>query len=155
MTNVQNLPEILHNALDAKPTRSQVALLRAMSSEVGMLMTHAQLLGVLDRRGDGMDRVTLYRTLEKLVCAGVLVSMIDDSRVTRYALAESNTKVEKTASGARFECQRCHQQYLVSTSQSAISEALNSAASLTKSAGHRPLEIEVSIRGICSKCITD
>jgi len=149
----KDFSQSLQELLGTKPTRSQVAVMRAMSSEPGLLITHARLLAVLDRRGDAMDRVTLYRTLERLVCAGILVSVVDDSRITRYAVTASQAPTSST--GARFECQRCRQQFLLPASTREISKTLNNATALTKASGHRLLEVELSILGICSGCITD
>lgn len=118
-------------------------------------MTHAQLLDALEKSGNGMHRVTLYRSLEKLSAARMLLKVVDAHRVSRYALAVSQDRYTLWRSAPRFTCQVCQRQFLLraDAADEALSTALSRAGSLGAAAGHQALEVDFSVRGICNKCV--
>jgi Fur family ferric uptake transcriptional regulator len=112
-------------------------------------LSHAQALSSLTARGLDINRVTLYRLLDRLAACGVLQRHADDgARTWRYGLADM-------ASGLapRFECDACHRQFrLVEASaptQAVASNLLRTLAGL----GHQGLRVDVSIHGTCARCV--
>jgi Fur family ferric uptake transcriptional regulator len=70
--------------------------------------THAQLqaaLGGGDDAGEGvtLDRVTLYRLIDRLTQVGLLLCRVDANRVRRYQAMPSSVHAIP-----HFECQSCH-----------------------------------------------
>ena len=66
--------------------------------------THAQLQAAL--QGDStlaLDRVTLYRLIDRLTQVGLLLCRVDANRVRRYQAMPASLQ-----STPHFECQSCH-----------------------------------------------
>jgi Fur family ferric uptake transcriptional regulator len=81
-----------------KVTPSRVALLSALRWAEHPL-SHSDLTA----RDPSLDRATVYRNLEKLVSAGLVVRALFADRVARYALARGSAR----RSPAHFVCMRC------------------------------------------------
>lgn len=154
MTNL-NMLEIndMFSAVGIRPKKTLINVMRAMVEEPDALITHAQLLSTLEKHGEQMDRVTLYRTLERLTCAGLLLSIVDHHRITRFAVSKTPGNPTNQQSAARFECQVCSRQFLLTRKKNDLSAVVSEANDLTNAAGHLSLEVDVAVRGICSKCI--
>lgn len=127
-------------------TRAALGLF--LNSPQGMF-SHAQALSALQARGLDINRVTLYRLLDRLAACGVLQRHADgDARTWRYSLAD-------LAQGQvpRFECDACHQQFRVAEgsaqTQAATSDLLRTLANL----GHQGLRVDVAIHGTCAGCL--
>ncbi|MBW8316141.1 MAG: Fur family transcriptional regulator, partial [Hydrogenophaga sp.] len=70
-------------------------------------LSHAQALASLTARGLDINRVTLYRLLDRLAACGVLQRHAnDDARTWRYGLADTDEGL-----APRFECDACHRQF--------------------------------------------
>ena len=71
-------------------------------------LSHAQALASLQTRGLDINRVTLYRLLERLAACGVLQRQTDDdARTWRFRLADR----DDDGAAPRFECDACHRQF--------------------------------------------
>lgn len=152
MNSNTNLVDDLDEILGTRSTRSQRAVVRTMSLAPGELLTHAELLLLLENGGEAMDRVTLYRTLDKLVLAGVLNSLVDDSRVTRFVLCEKDFQKYGGNRTAHFECKGCRKMFPLVSKMHYLNNFFDNADELAELAGHLPMQIDVAIRGICSHC---
>ena len=68
--------------------------------------THAQLQTALDAdapQNEPLDRVTLYRLIDRLTQVGLLLCRVDSQRVRRYQAMPASVQ-----SMPHFECQSCH-----------------------------------------------
>ncbi|MDP2416133.1 MAG: Fur family transcriptional regulator, partial [Hydrogenophaga sp.] len=71
-------------------------------------ITHAQAQQSLTARGLDINRVTLYRLLDRLAACGVLQRHADDgARTWRFSLADT----QQDGVLPRFECDACHRQF--------------------------------------------
>ena len=74
--------------------------------------SHTEVEAALAPLGMALNRVTLYRLLDRLAAAGLLERHTDtDSRTWRFALAAHHTN---DPDAPRFECDACHRQFRVS-----------------------------------------
>ena len=112
-------------------------------------LTHAQALASLTARGLDINRVTLYRLLDRLAACGVLQRHAnDDARTWRYGLADTDEGL-----APRFECDACHRQFRLvegsAPTQAVASDLLRTLAGL----GHQGLRVDVAIHGTCASCL--
>lgn len=117
-------------------------------------LTHAQALNALTARGLDINRVTLYRLLDRLAACGVLQRHTDDqARTWRFSLAPLDTASEAHGALPRFECDACHRQFRVEqaseSTQAMTRELLNAMAGL----GHQGTRVDVSVHGTCADCL--
>lgn len=89
--------------------------------------------------GIGIDRVTLYRTLDWLVAAGLAQRRADARRVYRYSLAESGTHQEH----AHFCCEHCGGRYCLE---------IPAPSAPPLPAGFVVSHLELDLRGCCAAC---
>jgi Fur family transcriptional regulator, ferric uptake regulator len=111
--------------------------------------SHTQALASLAARGLAIDRVTLYRLLDRLAACGVLQRQaVDGARTWRYRLVDSDDGL-----APRFECDACHRQFRL-TEASAPTQAVASDLFRTlASLGHQGVRVDVSIHGTCASCL--
>lgn len=112
-------------------------------------LSHAQALASLTARGLEINRVTLYRLLERLAACGVLQRQTDDAaRTWRFRLAELDTDT----AAPRFECDACHRQFRVRQAGLSTQSVAAGLIRMLEGMGHRGLRLDLSIRGTCSDC---
>ncbi len=114
------------------------------------LLNHAQALASLQARGLDINRVTLYRLLDRLAVCGVLHRHADDgARTWLFGLAPTNS----TGTAPRFECDACHRQFRLvegsAPTQAVAGDLLRTLAGL----GHQGLRVDVAIHGTCASCL--
>ena len=105
--------------------------------------THAQLQTALS--GDGplaLDRVTLYRLIDRLTQVGLLLCRVDARRVRRYQAMPASVQAIP-----HFECQSCHR-------DSPLTGALSGALQVLQALGYQGLSLDVAVRGVCADCST-
>ncbi len=108
-------------------------------------LSHPQVLAMLTTRGLVVDRVTLYRLLDRLAACGVLQRRSDlQTRIWRYRLAP----LEVEATEPLFECEGCHRQYPLVDQVGGGGDAWAGLFSELTRTGHRHL----SIHGTCPSC---
>lgn len=112
-------------------------------------VTHSQVQTALETRGLDINRVTLYRLLDRLAACGVLRRHADDgARTWRFGLAGA----EEAGPLARFECDACQRQFRF-TEADAAARAV--AAQLFRSLarlGHQGQRLELCVHGTCAAC---
>jgi Fur family ferric uptake transcriptional regulator len=115
-------------------------------------LNHAQTLALLATRGLDINRVTLYRLLERLAACGVLTRFSDDTaRTWRFRLAD--LEAEEAGAGApSFECDACHQQFRLTNAEGTTQEAAARFYQALADLGHQGLRMEVAIHGTCASC---
>lgn len=112
-------------------------------------VSHAQALASLQTRGLDINRVTLYRLLDRLAACGVLQRHADDgARTWRYSLADAGEGL-----APRFECDACHRQFRLTEAsaptQAVASDLLRTLAGM----GHQGMRVDVAIHGTCASCV--
>ena len=90
-------------AAGLRVTQVRLRVLQALLAQPTAL-SHAEIeTGLLP----GLDRVTLYRTLDSFVEAGLAHKQVGSERVTRFALVDGADH----SAHAHFECDSCHSVY--------------------------------------------
>ncbi|MEJ3621254.1 transcriptional repressor [Brachymonas sp. G13] len=111
--------------------------------------THESLMQALQADGSGqpVDRVTLYRVLDRLVQANLLTRIQDSGRTAHFTLAQS-------APSGFFECEQCHSLTALPDDPQlpALLEQLNARLQQT---GLRSTDITLSVHGLCHDCEED
>ena len=130
-------------------TRSSAAALRARGARAWLRIL--ALLEAADRAlsrhdietalgPDLFDRVTLYRTLDRLVEAGLVLRSVDERRVSRFSAAAAAGAHE---SHAHFRCERCGRVFCLADVRPARPRL---------PAGFRGVRIDLNVRGTCPAC---
>jgi Fur family ferric uptake transcriptional regulator len=124
--------------------------------------THAQLQSAL---GDAsaaasastptpaLDRVTLYRLIDRLTQVGLLLCRVDSQRVRRYQAMPASVHAIP-----HFECQSCHRDSPLSGALQASAADLDRAAQTALAAlsalGYQGMSMDFAVRGVCVDCAT-
>lgn len=136
-------------------------------------LSHAQALASLQARGLDINRVTLYRLLDRLAACGLLTRQSDDvARTWRYRLADAAllSAVEGGASGVqaaageaaqaqgagvvpRFECDACHRQFRLTEASSPTQAVAQQLLQALATMGHHGQRVDLSIHGTCAVCV--
>lgn len=120
--------------------------------------THAQLQAALAGEGataDGapLDRVTLYRLIDRLTQVGLLLCRVDASRVRRYQAMPAGVHAMP-----HFECQSCHRdsplESALQASAGDLDRAAQSALDALKALGYQGMSLDFAVRGVCADCAT-
>ena len=120
--------------------------------------THAQLQAALvgadaDAPGVALDRVTLYRLIDRLTLAGLLLCRVDASRVRRYQAMPSSVHAIP-----HFECQSCHRDSPLAGALQAnaldLERAAASALQALQALGYQGISMDFAVRGVCVDCAT-
>lgn len=120
--------------------------------------THAQLQMALAGESEkddvaGLDRVTLYRLIDRLTQVGLLLCRVDASRVRRYQAMPSSVQAMP-----HFECQSCHRdsplESALQASANDLERAAQSALDALKALGYQGMSLDFAVRGVCADCAT-
>lgn len=116
--------------------------------------THAQLLAALSGdSADALDRVTLYRLIDRLTQVGLLLCRVDANRVRRY-----QTMPASVHAMPHFECQSCHRDSPLSGALKAsavdLDRAAQTAIEALKALGYQGMSLDLAVRGVCVDCAT-
>jgi Fur family ferric uptake transcriptional regulator len=128
----------------ARATRARIDVLTVLLAAHEAL-THHDIEARL-KRGDDIDRVTLYRVLEWLVDQGLAHKLAGDDRVWRFSAGGQGEPGSGNRSGhahAHFRCSACGKVVC-------LDEAKLPAIPLPD--GFRGREVEVTIKGSCDAC---
>ncbi|NML85267.1 Fur family transcriptional regulator [Polaromonas sp.] len=120
--------------------------------------THSQLQAALSGEGpSALDRVTLYRLIDRLTQVGLLLCRVDVKRVRRYQAMPASVHAMP-----HFECQSCHRDSPLTGAFSGalqvnghdLERAAQSALEALKALGYQGLSMEFAVRGVCADCAT-
>ena len=116
--------------------------------------THAQLQAALtDESAATLDRVTLYRLIDRLTQVGLLLCRVDSQRVRRYQAMPASVHAIP-----HFECQSCHRDSPLSGALKASADDLDRAAQTALAAlsalGYQGMSMDFAVRGVCVDCAT-
>ena len=127
--------------------------------------THGQLQAALSvaRDGEGeqvqggaLDRVTLYRLIDRLTQVGLLLCRVDVNRVRRYQAMPASVHAIP-----HFECQSCHRDSPLSGAFSGALEAnardleraAQTALEALQALGYQGTSMDFAVRGVCADCV--
>ena len=120
--------------------------------------THAQLQAALQGDatqidGVALDRVTLYRLIDRLTQVGLLLCRVDSQRVRRY-----QTMPTRVRAMPHFECQSCHRDsplaQALQTNVLDLERAAQTALEALKALGYQGMSMDFAVRGVCVDCAT-
>lgn len=115
--------------------------------------THAQLQAALSDSQHSLDRVTLYRLIDRLTQVGLLLCRVDAKRVRRYQAMPASVRAMP-----HFECQSCHRDSPLSGALQASAADLDRAAQTALAAlsalGYQGMSMDFAVRGVCVDCAT-
>ena len=119
--------------------------------------THAQLQtalsGVSSEGPSALDRVTLYRLIDRLTQVGLLLCRVDASRVRRYQAMPASVHAMP-----HFECQSCHRDSpldgALMGNADDLERAAQSALTALKALGYQGMSMDFAVRGVCADCAT-
>ena len=114
--------------------------------------THAQLHAALSGEGpSALDRVTLYRLIDRLTQVGLLLCRVDVNRVRRYQAMPARVHAMP-----HFECQSCHRDSpldgALQSSANDLERAAQSALQALNALGYQGLSMDFAVRGVCADC---
>ncbi|MDW5442859.1 Fur family transcriptional regulator [Polaromonas sp. SM01] len=119
--------------------------------------THAQLqVALASDLADkvSLDRVTLYRLIDRLTQAGLLLCRVDASRVRRYQAMPAEVHAMP-----HFECQSCHRDSPLAGALKAttgdLERAAQTALAALKALGYQGMSLDFAVRGVCVDCATE
>ena len=117
-------------------------------------LTHAQALNALTARGLDINRVTLYRLLDRLAGCGVLQRHTDDqARTWRFNLAPPGTDAAEEGATPRFECDACHRQFRLTDASEPTRAIAQDLLDTLARLGHHGARVDVSVHGTCAGCV--
>ena len=113
--------------------------------------THTQLQAALADGAGELDRVTLYRLIDRLTQVGLLLCRVDASRTRRYQAMPAEIHAIP-----HFECQSCHKDSPLSgalqTNAQDLERAAQTALEALKALGYQGMSIDFAVRGVCADC---
>ena len=100
-----------------------------------------------------LDRVTLYRLIDRLTQVGLLLCRVDASRVRRYQAMPAGLHAMP-----HFQCQSCHRdsplELALQSSADDLDKAAQSALEALKALGYQGMSLDFAVRGVCADCAT-
>jgi Fur family transcriptional regulator, ferric uptake regulator len=120
--------------------------------------THAQLQAALvEGSAEALDRVTLYRLIDRLTQVGLLLCRVDARRVRRYQAMPTSVHAIP-----HFECQSCHRDSPLDGALSGafkanaqdLERAAQTALEALKALGYQGMSMDFAVRGLCVDCAT-
>lgn len=135
-----------------RSTRAVQALLCLLPAQPEAGWTEALVEAALQQQGVQVNRVTVYRALDRLAHAGVLLRTVDAQRVTRYFVADASAP----APSAHMECQACHRPMALDAGAAAVQAALQALRqAVMQTTGIYKLAVDVALQAECAQCAGD
>ena len=127
------------------------AVLTMFATDPTWAPTHAEVLEALQRQGITVNRVTLYRLLDRLAGCGVLERHTDGAeRAWRFTPAAPSPTDHGMAT--RFECDACYRQFRLSQATEATQAAADALLQALADMGHKAQRVDLAIHGTCAGC---
>lgn len=160
MATALTTPTVVSDPIDALLSAHGLRRTGAARRVLGWLLahpdtsyTHAQLQAALHGDAHSLDRVTLYRLIDRLTQVGLLLCRVDAKRVRRYQAMPASVQAMP-----HFECQSCHKDSPLVGALQANSQDLELAAQnalqALKALGYQGLSVDLALRGVCAECVT-
>jgi Fur family transcriptional regulator, ferric uptake regulator len=144
--------EALLSAHGLRKTQAAKLVLGWFLSHADTSFTHAQLQNaIVGEAKEHLDRVTLYRLIDRLTQVGLLLCRVDSSRVRRYQAMPSSVHAIP-----HFECQTCHRDspldIALNVDAASLEKAARTALTSLQALGYQDLSLDFSVRGVCLDC---
>ena len=135
-----------------RATRAVQALLSLLPMQPPAGWTEALVEVALHDQGIPVNRVTVYRALDRLTQAGLLQRTVNAQRITHYFVVDATAP----PASAHLECTACHQHITLDPGAGAVQAALHALReALVQSTGvHKPM-LDVAVQGECAQCAGD
>lgn len=133
-----------------RSTRATRAVLVLLQAHPGVPWSEAEVEAALAGEGVAVNRVTVYRLLDRLAAAGLLRRHVDAQRVARFTLVNPGSSAK--AATPHFECDDCHRQFALSQASERMQGAMRQMLKALESAGHEGLAVDIAVRGRCAGC---
>ncbi len=135
-----------------RATRAVQALLSLLPAQPPEGWSEAAVEAALQQQGIRVNRVTVYRALDRLVRAGVLHRTVDAQRVGRYWVQGRPTG----SASAHLECRACHQTVALYAEAAAVQAALHSLQqALSQATGVSNPMLDVTVQAECAQCAAE
>lgn len=135
-----------------RSTRATRAVMALWERRADALLSEAEVEAALHAQDVQVNRVTVYRLLDRLAAAGVLRRSVDASRVARYGRPVQGSASEGDAA-AHFECADCHSAFrLGGEGGEPLQAALLQLQQALAASGLQGQAIDVSVTGLCQDC---
>lgn len=148
MAPATSIPSVASLPPGLRSTRATRALLALFALRPDAVLSEAEVEVALAQAGVAVNRVTVYRLLERLSTAGLLRRQVDAQRVARFALAAA----PEEQAAPRFECDDCHRQFRLSQGSERVQSAMRQMLKALAFAGHEGLAVDIAVRGRCAGC---
>jgi Fur family ferric uptake transcriptional regulator len=135
-------------AAGLRRTRATVALASLFKDHPELVLSQAEVEAALVACGVEVNRVTVYRLLDRFVASGLLQRHVGADRVTRFAAVGMGAG----AWAPKFECEECHRQFRLEDGSEQVQAMARSMVKALESVGHEAHGVEVSVRGRCAGC---
>ena len=114
--------------------------------------THSQLLLALaEDQHEELDKVTLYRLVDRLTQVGLLLCRVDVNRVRRFQAMPASVHAIP-----HFECQSCHRDSPLGDALKGnakdLERAAQSALKALQALGYQGYSMDFAVRGVCVDC---
>lgn len=141
-----------------RSTRATRAVLAMWESRADALLSEADVEADLHAQGVQVNRVTVYRLLDRLAAAGVLRRSVDAARVARYSRSVPGAARQADAA-AHFECADCHSAFRLGGEGGEgggggepLQAALLQLRQALAASGLQGRAIDVAVTGLCQDC---
>jgi Fur family ferric uptake transcriptional regulator len=131
-----------------RATRATRALAALYEARPDAALSESEVEAALAAAGAPVNKVTVYRMLDRFAAVGLLHKQVDAARVTRYARASQG----KEGAAPRFECDDCHRQFRLSQGTAKVQDALKQVLQALATAGHESLAVDIAVHGRCAEC---
>ena len=135
-----------------RATRAVQALLLVLPAQPEDGWTEALVEAALQEQGVQVNRVTVYRALDRLATAGLLQRSVDAQRITRYWVVNA----QAAPPSAHIACKACHQPIALDEGAAAVQAALQALRqAVVQATGAASSSLEVTVQGECGQCTVD
>lgn len=139
----------LRNA-GVRVTSARIQVLATLLN-AGSTLLHQELLALLPT----MDRVTLYRSLDTLIDAGLAHKIAVNDRAFRYSAgADHEHSLTADHQHGHFKCTGCGKVFCLTPTpkKRTMLDQLHKSLQQTVGAGFQSHDIELTIKGWCADC---
>lgn len=148
----RSLPCVLPLPAGMRATRAVQALLSVLPLQPEGGWTQSLVEAALQQQGVQVNRVTVYRALDRLAQAGLLERRVDAQRITHYFVADPSAPIPS----AHMECTSCHQPMALDAGAAAVQAALQALRqAVMQTTGVHKLVVDVAVQGECAQCVGD
>jgi Fur family ferric uptake transcriptional regulator len=151
-TTVVDPIDVLLSAHGLRRTSAARLVLGWLLAHPDTSYTHAQLqVALASASSEALDRVTLYRLIDRLTQVGLLLCRVDVNRVRRYQAMPASVHAIP-----HFECQSCHRDSplagALKANASDLERAAQSAIAALQALGYQDMSMDFAVRGVCIDC---